>query len=222
MSASGTGVFGASDTYGGVIGQTGSATAAAVSGWSPSASGVAFFGIGGIQITGSVALKAGGGSWGVFSDARIKKDVKTLDWGLDQLRRIRPVVFKYNGLGGTDDDGRQHVGVIAQELERLLPAMVTSRRGRLHKGDAEETDIKVVDPSAFTYVLVNAVKEQQEIIEQQGARLERQGARLAALERARGPLSASFLSGGVGALAIGLLPFAFVAIRRRKRSTSSA
>jgi hypothetical protein len=216
MSASGTGVFGASDTYGGVIGQTGSATAAAVSGWSPSASGVAFFGIGGIQITGSVALKAGGGSWGVFSDARIKKDVKTLDWGLDQLRRIRPVVFKYNGLGGTDDDGRQHVGVIAQELERLLPAMVTSRRGRLHKGDAEETDIKVVDPSAFTYVLVNAVKEQQEIIEQQGARL-------AALERARGPLSASFLNGGVGAgLAIGLLPLAFVAIRRRKSSTSSA
>jgi hypothetical protein len=213
-SLSGPGVHGISGSWGGVIGQTGSTTAAAVSGWSPSASGVAFYGIGGIQITGSVALKAGGG-WGVFSDARIKKDVKPLDWGLDHLRRIRPVAFKYNGLGGTEDDGRQHIGVVAQELEKMLPEMVTSRRGRLHNGDAKETDIKVVDPSAFTYVLINAVKEQQEIIE-------RQEARLAALERARGPLSASFLSGGVGAgLAIGLLPLAFVALRRRKSSTNS-
>jgi hypothetical protein len=214
-SNTGTGVYGYSTTWGGVIGQTASSIDAAVSGVSPSNSGVAFYGIGGITITGSSALKAGGGSWGVFSDARIKKDVKGLNWGLDELRRVRPVTFKYNGLGDTDNDGRQYVGVIAQELEKVFPDMVTSRKAKLNKQDVQETDIKVVDPSAFNYLLVNAVKQQQDIIE-------RQEARIAALERGRGQLSASFLGGGVAAgLAVALLPLGFLARRRRNSSAQT-
>lgn len=37
--------------------------------------------------------------------------------------------------------------------------MVSSTKQKLHPTDAALTDIKQVDPSAFTYMLVNAVQE---------------------------------------------------------------
>jgi len=208
----GVGVYAWSNTSDGVRSYTQSTTAAAVSALSPSSNGLAFYGTGGIRISGSLAEKAGGGSWSAPSDERIKKDVKELRWGLDKLQEVRPVTFRYNGLGGTDNDGREYVGVIAQELEKIFPTMVTSRKAKLHKGDPQETDIRVVDPSAFTYILINAVNEQQRIIE-------RQESRIASLERARGPLSASMLTGGIGAgVVMGLLSLGLVAVRRRKQA----
>jgi len=214
VATSGIGVYGRATITGGngVVAQNTDTnhTAAAVSALSGDAqNGLAYWGTGGIQLTSSVAEKAGGGSWQVFSDARIKKDVTPLRLSLEQLRQIRPVTFKYNGLGGTTDDGREYVGVIAQELEKIFPSMVTSRQGKLHPTDATATDIKIVDPSALTYVLINSVKEQQAIIE-------RQDRRIAALERSRG-LSASMLGNGAElVLAFGLLPLGFIALRRRQ------
>jgi hypothetical protein len=209
-SVTNVGVYADSDTNNGVLAVTGSGSAAAVSALSPSTAGLAYYGHGGIQLTGSFAQKASGSSWSNPSDARIKKDVKNLPWGLEELMSIRPVTFQFNGKGGTVDDGRVHVGIIAQELERVFPSMVSFHKVKLNKDDAKDTDIRIVDPSAFTYVLISAVKEQQELIE-------RQGARIAALERGRAPIAASLLNGGVGAaLAMGLLPLAFVALRRRR------
>ena len=98
-------------------------------------------------------------SWAATSDARVKKDVVDFDQGLAALQRIRPVTYRYNGLGGTEASDTQHVGVIAQELEKALPFMVSSQKRKLHPNDKETTDIKQVDPSAFTYVLINAVKQ---------------------------------------------------------------
>lgn len=187
-------------------------SAAAISALSSNAStGLAYWGTGGIQITGG-AWKTGGGSWSVLSDARIKKDVHSLSWGLDQLREVRPVTYKYNGLGGAAEDGRLQVGVIAQELEKIFPEMVTTRKAKLHPTDATQTDIKVVDPSAFTFVLINAVKEQQALIE-------RQERRIASIEQGGNSSLASVLGGGVETcLAFGWLPLGYMALRRRKQS----
>jgi len=206
------GVYGynAGSSGNGLVGQNVFSSDAAVAGLAPNDSGLAFWGTGGIIVTGS-AQKPGGGMWSNYSDARVKKDVHPLRWGLEELRAVHPVTYKYNGLGGTTDDGHQYVGVIAQELEKILPSMVTSRAGKLRSTDTEQTAIKVVDPSAFTFVLINAVKEQQEIID-------RQEHRIAALEHGRRTsLAASMLDGRVCVgLAFGLLPFGFVALRRRK------
>jgi hypothetical protein len=212
---SGVGVNGLSTHSDGVRGTSASASAAGVSAIN-TAGGLAYWGTGNITITGSTAQKAGGGAWTAPSDARIKKDVQTLRLGLDELREVRPVTFKYNGLGGTDNDGREYVGVIAQELEKLFPSMVTTQKKKLRDTDTKETDVKLVDPSAFTYVLINAVKEQQDLID-------RQERRIAALEHGRSAsLSASMLGSGVGAgLMLGLLPLGFVALRRRRASRSA-
>ncbi len=214
--SSGTGVYGTSSTGNGVIGQNYNTgwSAAAVAALSGGPHGLALWAGGDIIVSGD-ALKYGSLAWSNASDARIKKDVVPLRLGLSQLKEVRPVTYRYNGLGGSPNDGREYAGVIAQELEKVFPSMVSSKKIKLHPDDAVESDIKIVDPSAFTYVLINSVKEQQAIIE-------RQERRIAALERSRN-VSASMLGNGVEmALALGLLPLGFIAFRRRKPSRAAS
>src|SRR5690348_9226539 len=131
-----------------------------------------------------------------------------------ELLKVQPVRFHYNGLGGTVDDGKEFVGVIAQDVEKVLPSMVSSRQAKLHPTDDETTGIKQVDPRNFTYLLINAVKEQQKVIAKQEARIE-------ALEQGRPPLASSVfpLRGLEAGMTIGLVPFGFVmALRRRRKA----
>jgi trimeric autotransporter adhesin len=232
ITSSGTGTYGGANTGVAIHGEsnTGNAvlgvnfvtdmSAAAISAVPGSTSALAFWGGGGIQLAGSFAEKVGGGSWSAPSDRRIKKDVRDLERGLPDLMRVRPVTFKYNGLGGTEDNGKEYIGVIAQELEKVLPNMVSTRSGKLHKDDAQATQIEIVDPSAFTFLLINAVKQQQRTIEQQQRTAEKQETRIADLERRNGPIAAAGFAGGPGgwaALAL-LLPIGLVIGRRRPRA----
>ena len=203
------GVYGTSSTANGVVGQNSRTdwNAAAISALPGNSNGLGIYSGGG-------AMMPGGGMWASTSDARVKKDVKDFRLGLAELKDVRTVSYKYNGLGGTQDDGHEFVGVIAQELEKVLPTMVRSSRAKLHPGDSEETDIKRVDPSAFTYVLINAVQEQQKIIE-------RQDARIARLESGRASLISSIVPGGFGLAALGLVPLGLVASRRRRKEQES-
>ncbi|WP_374028912.1 tail fiber domain-containing protein [Bdellovibrio bacteriovorus] len=93
------------------------------------------------------------------SDVRIKKDVHAFDLGLESLLGIRPVSFKYNGLAGYPDDGQSQLGVIAQDVEKVAPTLVKKQMVQLRAGDKKKTEIKVVDYGAFTYVIINAVKD---------------------------------------------------------------
>jgi hypothetical protein len=129
------------------------------------------------------AFKPGGGSWKATSDARVKKDVKDFQLSLSALESVRPVRFKYNGLGGTTDNGREYVGVIAQELEKVMPFMVSSHKRKLHESDHQATDVKEVDPSAFTYVLINSVQELSKQNKANEAREAEMSRRLDALAR---------------------------------------
>jgi Chaperone of endosialidase len=215
QSVSGAGVYGLTTTGNAVLGQNSDTTnsAAAISAVPGSSAGLAYYGGGNIFITGSTAWKTGGGSWTAISDRRVKKDVADFKEGLSQLLRVRPVQFKYNGLGGTSDDGKQFVGVVAQELEKILPEMVSSRKAKLHPTDSQDTVIEQVDPSNFAYLLINAVQEQQKIIEHQEARL-------AALEQGKAPLASSIwsASGLSTAAGFGLLPVGLVlAVRKRRK-----
>jgi hypothetical protein len=99
------------------------------------------------------AAKVGGGTWSAVSDARLKKDVKDLEAGLAELRQVRPVRFRYNGAGGTPD-GMEGVGVIAQEIEMVLPETV-----RRLPGETGLEEVRIFDASPLTFMLINAVKE---------------------------------------------------------------
>ncbi|MBK8504993.1 MAG: tail fiber domain-containing protein [Saprospiraceae bacterium] len=105
------------------------------------------------------AGKTGGGSWSVASDRRLKTGISDFSEGLSIVGAIRPVSFRYNGLLELPTN-ETYVGVIAQELEAIAPNMVKAFTG------SDGNSYLNVDPSAFDFILINAVKEQQKMIEQ--------------------------------------------------------
>jgi hypothetical protein len=134
------------------------------------------------------AAKVGGGTWATFSDKKLKKDVKSFEDGLEEVLRIEPVWFKYNGKAGISNTEKAHVGIIAQEMAKIAPYTVkqvevtTYPQIELKNADGDVTieddydnpikdQVLTFDPNAITYMLVNAVKEQQDIIDMQNEKL---------------------------------------------------
>ena len=143
---------------------------------------------------GGDAAKPGGGVWATASDKRLKKDVKPFTDGLAQVMAINPVTFKYNGQGGLKADGKDYVGVIAQEIQQVAPYTVSSfthqklalenKEGSYLPTETvtgEETFLSY-DGTAVTYMLVNAIKEQQKLIDERDARINSLEERLNKLE----------------------------------------
>ncbi|MCP9494026.1 MAG: tail fiber domain-containing protein [Pyrinomonadaceae bacterium MAG19_C2-C3] len=88
------------------------------------------------------------------SDARYKTDVQTFGNALDTIRRLRGVTFNWKP--ELQKDSRLQIGFIAQEVEAVLPELVTT----------DENGYKSVSYANAVPVLVEAVKQQQEQIEQ--------------------------------------------------------
>jgi hypothetical protein len=104
------------------------------------------------------------GAWGVFSDARVKTVDAEFTDGLNVINKIRPVKFHYNASAPFAAAGQQ-VGVVAQELEKIAPYMVSTIN---YKGEKDKTpiaDLREVNNQAYIFLLINAVKEQQQQIE---------------------------------------------------------
>ncbi len=112
------------------------------------------------------AYKSGGGTWAATSDKRTKKDINPFTDGLNILNQINPVTFKYNGLYDTNDDGKDYVGIIAQEVQKVAPYMIGSYQATKSPESKELEEILNYDGGTYMlYVLVNSVKEQQQQIE---------------------------------------------------------
>ncbi len=108
------------------------------------------------------ASKPGGGSWATFSDRRLKKEIHPFTYGLEVLEKIQPVWYTYNRqavqlMGESDYLNRRFVGVVAQDLQRVAPFMVETSRVDDLAGQTHH--YLSVDPSAFDFLLINAVKE---------------------------------------------------------------
>lgn len=129
-----------------------------------------------LHVNGS-AGKPGGGSWTASSDRRLKKDIRDFSDGLDILKKINPVWFKYNGLADMPDDGKNYVGVIAQDMQRVAPYMIST-----FMDPQTNTEYLNYDSNAVTYILINSVKEQQIQIEVLKKQIEEQEKRLSRLE----------------------------------------
>jgi hypothetical protein len=114
------------------------------------------------------AYKLNGGGFRSFSDGRVKKDVRDFRHGLAEIEKLWPVTFRYNGRASlAPDDGTDYIGLIAQDVQKILPFMVD-------ESDTDKVDGKPVltlDPSALTYVLANAVKEETRMLENVEKRL---------------------------------------------------
>ena len=78
-----------------------------------------------------------------YSDERLKDNNETLTDGLDKVEQLRGVTYTR--------DERENIGVIAQEVEKILPEIVLTAD--------DEMGTKSVDYSRLTAVLIEAVKD---------------------------------------------------------------
>jgi hypothetical protein len=93
------------------------------------------------------------------SSIRYKKDVQAFTPGLGLLSRLRPVSFSWKKSGITD------VGLIAEEVERVDPRLVTYNKNG---------EVEGVKYDRIGVVLLNAVQEQQTQIKSQQAQIKEQ------------------------------------------------
>jgi hypothetical protein len=112
------------------------------------------------------------GTWGVFSDKRIKTIDSEFTDGLNIIKKIRPIKYHYNKNAPFLADDQQ-IGIVAQELEEVAPYMV-KKKDFVNKDGVEIKDLREVDGQAYVFLLINAVKEQQKKIEDLEARIDAQ------------------------------------------------
>ena len=96
-----------------------------------------------------------------ISDERLKDEVKTIEFALDKINNLRGVEYVWNR-GGRE--GEKDLGVIAQEVEKVIPEIVRDKEMPL-MDDSGET-YKTVDYEKLTAVLIEGVKEQQKQIDE--------------------------------------------------------
>ncbi|MBO4602900.1 MAG: tail fiber domain-containing protein [Salinivirgaceae bacterium] len=93
------------------------------------------------------------------SDQRLKTNIKPLERALDKVLTLNGVTYEWRvkEFPNKHLDDKTHVGVIAQEVEAVLPEAV----------ETGEDGYKSVNYSNITPLLIEAIKEQQTIIDNQ-------------------------------------------------------
>jgi len=94
------------------------------------------------------------------SDERLKTDITVVENALEKVKSIRGVEFTYI------NDGKRSAGVIAQEVEKVLPQAVREKALPLQMGVEDETEYKVLQYDQLHALLIEAVKELSEEIEE--------------------------------------------------------
>lgn len=93
-----------------------------------------------------------------ISDEKTKSNIAPLGGNsLDIIKQLKPVTYRFNS-----GDNKTHAGFIAQDVEKVLPNLI-------HKNDS--LDVKGVAYLELIPYLVEAIQEQQKIIESLQARL---------------------------------------------------
>ncbi len=108
----------------------------------------------------TVSLIQGQVGFTAASDSRLKKNINNSKYGLSTVLQLRPV--EYNLIS---NDLKQ-VGFIAQEVQKLVPEVVTGKEGNLEKGE-----ILGITYSHLVPVLTKAIQEQQKQIEEQNDKI---------------------------------------------------
>jgi hypothetical protein len=111
-----------------------------------------------------VAGDAMANHWYTSSDSRLKENITPLTNAIDKVSALRGIYFNLKG----ESPSKREVGVIAQEVEAMLPEVVSE--------DAQ--GYKSVDYSKLTPLLIEATKAQQVQIEGQQAQIEEQRAQI--------------------------------------------
>jgi hypothetical protein len=108
--------------------------------------------------------KARAHEWLTYSDARVKDNVKALNYGLDQVLELRPVSYHHHGSQFSNDslivtdDNAKEIGFIAQEVYDVIKEVV-------QKPEDDNIELWSMNYEKLTPVLVKAIQEQDQMIQ---------------------------------------------------------
>ena len=105
--------------------------------------------------------------WDTYSSRRWKINIQTLRGALDKIERLRGVSYDLEA------NGKHEVGVIAEEVGAVVPEIVS--------WDKDGKNAAGVDYSRLTALLIEATKEQQNLIRKQQKQIEMQQVQIAHL-----------------------------------------
>ncbi|RMG61638.1 MAG: tail fiber domain-containing protein [Bacteroidetes bacterium] len=109
-----------------------------------------------------------------YSDARLKEGISSLTDGLEHVLSLRPVQYTYKR--DFDPDGRLRYGLIAQEVQAVLPNIVVEEDVDVDPESGEvirtPSEYKTMVYSDLIPVLIQAIQEQQAQIEALKQRVE--------------------------------------------------
>jgi hypothetical protein len=108
----------------------------------------------------------GAGAWTNASDARLKKNIVDIKYGLADVLRMQPRSYQMNAVAG------DFVGFVAQELQEVIPEVVS--------GDPEKQ--LGVDYGSLVAVAFKAIQELKALNDTQAATITALTARIVALE----------------------------------------
>jgi hypothetical protein len=113
-----------------------------------------------LSVSGDASKSAGGGSWQVFSDERLKNIKGRFNSGLKAVMQLQPIRYSYkpdNALGLQSE--KEQIGFGAQALQKVVPEAVTRN----------SNGFLTVNNDPILWTMLNAIKEQQkEIAELRG------------------------------------------------------
>jgi hypothetical protein len=105
-----------------------------------------------------------------ISDERLKTGITTVTDALTKVSQLNGVEFTRK------NSGQRSAGVIAQQVEKVLPQAVKEKTLPLQTGD-EDTTYKTVEYDALHSLYIEAIKELKDMVEKQAAQIkELQGA----------------------------------------------
>ena len=86
-----------------------------------------------------------------ISDATLKYDINPVEFALDKINQLKGVSYKYK------HNDRESAGLLAQDVEKVMPSAVKTRKVTLVTGDDKE--YKTLHYDSMTAILVEAIKE---------------------------------------------------------------
>ena len=96
-------------------------------------------------------------AWTTYSSKRWKTNIKPIEDALDKVQRLRGVSYDWKA------NSKHDIGLIAEEVGEVIPEVVAYEENGV--------DAKSVDYPRLVAVLIEAVKEQQQVIDAQNSEL---------------------------------------------------
>ncbi|MBS1779928.1 MAG: tail fiber domain-containing protein [Bacteroidetes bacterium] len=106
----------------------------------------------------------------IISDARLKSNVRDLEYGLDAIRHLRPVSYNLND----NPVSQRSLGLIAQETKEVIKEIVYVGDDSMHTHGIQYTEL--------IPVIIKAMQEQDKLIAQKDAKIAELEDRIARLE----------------------------------------